>query len=83
MILFIERPGAVEFEFGTLQAQSRAGLLPSTWLPLISNPAFKISPYFTSLHLGDPNLGDPDLKNVVIISDDSNYCFFMRDLVHK
>ena len=36
--------GTVEFEFGTLQAQSMGGLFPSTWLPVIFNPAFKISP---------------------------------------
>ena len=52
----IERPGTVEFEFGTLQAQSRAGLLPSTWLLLFLTQLSKSPPDFTSRHLGDLNL---------------------------
>ena len=75
MILFIEIPGTVEFEFGTLQAQSRGGLLPSTWLPLIFNPAFKISPWF---YIPPPGRPQSEKGNFVIIFYDSNYRFYER-----
>ena len=73
MILFIERPGTDKFEFGTLQAQSRGGLLPSTWLPLIFNPAFKISPWF---YIPPPGRPQSEKGNFVLIFDDSNHRFF-------
>ena len=72
--IYIERPGTVEFEFGTLKAQSRGGLLPSTWLPLIFNPAFKISPWF---YIPPPGRPQSEKGNFVIIFYDSNYVFFL------